>query len=329
MNQLTCYIVGAGFMGGVHMECYTKLSGIKVLGIVDNNKERGIAFADKHKIRWNATLEDAFAIEKADFCDVCLPSYVHKDAVIKAFFLGANVICEKPFAVSLEDVDQMIAASTQYGKRLMIAHVCRFMPQYYVLKDILESKSLGRPITFETTRESETPAWTFNNWLKDKSKSGGTLLDLSVHDIDVSNWLFGIPNYHHLELSQIDNRPGADYIVSTLGYGSGVSVNITANHLLPKAHPFFTAFRLVCEKGCVEYNSEYDPENLVIFKDNECEKINLSCKDGFKDSYLYELEVFTNCLRSGSDFPISLKEARVAVETVIKLYAECHKSIVE
>ena len=329
MNHLSCYIVGAGYMGAVHMECYNKISGINVLGIIDNNEERGRAFAEKNNIKWFATIEDAFAFEKADFCDVCLPSYVHKDAVVKALALGSDVICEKPFAVSIEDVDQMIAASMQYQKRLMIAHVCRFMPQYYTLKEILDSGSLGRPVTFETARESETPAWTFNNWLKDKMKSGGTLLDLSIHDIDISNWLFGVPEYYHLEMSQIDSRPGADYIISTLGYPSGVKASVTANHLLPKEHPFFTSFRLICENGCIEYNSEYDVQNLVVYRNGDSEKIDLSSKDGFVDSYLYELEEFTSCIRDNKEFPISLEEARCAVETALNLYSECHCSMIE
>lgn len=329
MNTLSCYVIGAGYMGATHLDCYSRIPEVLVQGIIDTDSTKGPALAEKYSLKWFPDIASAFAWRSATFCDVCVPSALHKAAVVQALKLGAHVVCEKPFAVSLEDIDEMMAASNAYGKRLMVAHVCRFMPQYVVTKSLLDTGELGTPVSLVCARESETPAWSWNNWLYDKRISGGTLLDLSIHDLDIANWWLGVPRYHHANLVETSVKPGVGFIMSTLGYPDGVQANIIANHLLPDGHPFVSSFRLTCSRASVEFNTEVSPEILTVFSDHGKEEIHLGEMDGYENAYEAELRSFVRCLRDGSEFIITNDQARLAVQTVQDLYANMHETFVK
>ena len=328
MGRLTGYIVGAGYMGDTHLKCYRDYNAADIIGVVDLNKDKGLSLAEKYGLKWFPSLEDAFEYKSVDFCDICLPSFLHKDFVVKAIEFGAHVLCEKPFAISLSDIDEMIAASEKYSKRLLVAHVCRFMPQYYKAKEILESGSIGRPIIYECFRESETPMWSWNSWLFDKTKSGGTLLDLSIHDLDIANWLLGVPKRHKAELSGIKEKEFVNHTLSTIEYESGAVAHVTASHLLKKGHPFETSFKLIGTEGSIEFDSAVDPSVLNVYHTDSCESIALNELEGSDDSYGYEIREFTKALESGNSFRISPYEARLAVETVNNLYEASTLSLI-
>jgi predicted dehydrogenase len=303
-------VVGAGFMGRTHASAYLSRKDARIVCIVDRDREKAEAIAEASGCEVRSDLSQALSDWPVDFVDVCLPSTLHRQAVTAALESHAHVLVEKPFAVSLEDVDAMIQAAGGSKKRLMVAHVCRFMPQYQYLKKTVEGQTLGKPLVFHAWRLSEAPAWSWNNWLNDKAQSGGTLLDLSIHDLDVANWLFGVPQAHDLTEISSPSKAGPAHTISRLAYPSVGSVTIEASHLMPKNYPFNAGFRLVAEKGTLEFNG-----SLNEFTDKGMRQIPLEQYDPYET----EIHHFLDCLASGEEFRITPQEARLAVATVIDL----------
>ncbi|QQO10168.1 Gfo/Idh/MocA family protein [Breznakiella homolactica] len=321
-ETLSAVIVGAGYMGKKHLECYGNIDSVNVTGIVDLSEEKGKALAGQGGCAWFKTLEDCFAQNKPDFVDVCLPSNLHRDAAVTALGQGCDVLVEKPFAVELEDIDAMIQAEKNSGRRLMVAHTCRFMPQYIYAKNAIESGKYGKLLAAGLCRESETPQWSWNNWLHNKKASGGTILDLSIHDIDLANWFLGTPvSFKAFETSSV-KHPGSTHITSVLSYPSNAHANIVADHLMPTGYPLTASYRLVFEQAALEWNT-VNCKPGCVFLCTAGEKTDIPVADLFgnasRDPYEVELSVFTGCLRSGDPFPISVEEARLAVYTVTEL----------
>ena len=318
-------VVGVGFMGRTHLESYSRISGARIVAIVDrNNLNTAKLLAAQYGCEAFAELGEAIKAVGADFVDVCLPTRLHKEAAVLAMVKGAHVLVEKPFALNLDDVDAMIAASVSSGKRLMVAHVRRFMPQYMFLKKALEGRALGEPIFFSAWRLSEAPSWSWSNWLQDKKLSGGTVLDLSIHDIDIANWLFGAPVRCRYSESNSDAKPGSSHALSLLSYTGGITVSIEGSHLMPKGYSFTDGFRMVCERGVWEWHTANTPPTSIMeftadaFREIPVDTIQRS---GFSNPYDEEIRHFLACLESGEPFRISLEEARLAVSTVHKLVA--------
>lgn len=323
-RKLKGLIMGAGFMGSTHLNCYGSDSRVQILGIVDTDIGKARSLAARWNLKPFLSIEQAYEyFEDIDFVDVCLPSSFHKTAVVKAFACGANVIVEKPISVSIEDANDMITASNNAGKRLMVAHVCRFMPQYAYAKRIIESLRLGKPFAFSAFRESEAPSWSWNNWFQNRELSGGTLLDLSIHDIDIANWFLGQPAKYKAFISTIKEKSGSECITSSISYMNGGHATIIASHLMPKGYPFSAGFRLVFEGGCIDWNNGMAPNGfLMISSDNKQEIVNIEKEfpKSFANPYEAELNSFISCLISGAPFIIKPEEALLALKTVQSLY---------
>ena len=314
-------------MSATHMDCYIQNPSVEVLGVIDPNESKGRALAEKHGVGWFRDIDSAFAYRAADFCDICLPSFLHKEAAIAAMEHGADVICEKPFSRLVEDSEEIIAAASRLGRRLTVAHVCRFMPQYYKAKEILDEGGLGKPLYMSITRESATPMWSVGNWLFDMDKSGGTILDLSIHDIDIAMWLFGKPDSAKAMLIEKNDMPGLGISVSALGFPGGAAAEITANHLLPSSHSFDTSFHITLTGGYIEYCSA-SPEKLSVWKGDAETVLDLSGEEGFEDAYKHELDSFVEAELAGTPFRISAEEAMDAVKVGCRLIETVSKTIV-
>jgi predicted dehydrogenase len=123
-------VVGAGFMGRTHLAAYASRKDAKIVCVVDRDTQKADGLARPHGCEVRTDLAQALQDWQIDFVDVCLPSTLHRSAVTTALGAKAHVLVEKPFATTLEDVDAMIGAAESADRRLMVAHVCRFMPQY-------------------------------------------------------------------------------------------------------------------------------------------------------------------------------------------------------
>lgn len=315
-------VVGAGFIGQKHVEMYTKNPRIKVVAIVDARIENARSLGLRIDAKGYASLRDMIDSEKLDAVDVCLPTTLHKDAVICAVEAGLDVIVEKPFALNLEDIDAMIYAANKNKRRLMVAHVCRFMPEYVFAKSMVETGGLGKPLFYGAWRESATPNWSWNNWLHDRKLSGGTVMDLQIHDLDISNWLLGVPDRFYAQEVMKPGKEGPSHVVSNLTYQNGSMATIEAGHLMPQAYPLTTGYRLVFERGVVECNADKSGEKLIIVTSEEGVKyIKVSELPEIieNDAYAEELNHFADCILNNLDFKISVEEARLAVETVRRL----------
>ncbi|MDN5362358.1 MAG: UDP-N-acetylglucosamine 3-dehydrogenase [Moorella sp. (in: firmicutes)] len=315
-------IVGAGFIGEIHAAGYAHNPRARLAAVADIRTEKAGALAAQYGLKSYATLDEMLAAEKVDAVDVCLPSPFHREAVVQAAAAGKHILVEKPFAINLDDIDAMMAAVAAAGVRLMVAHVCRFMPEYMVVKSLVAAGKLGRPLFFGAWRESATPGWSWNNWLLDRNQSGGTIMDLQIHDIDISNWLLGTPASFSMHEIMAPGRPGPAHVVSNLVYDNGALAGLEAGHLMPASYPFTTGYRLVGEEGAVEFLSPREGEKQVLVYNGD----GVTTLRGADlppvlagDPYAEELAHFVDCLLTGAPFRVSPAEARLAVATALKL----------
>lgn len=315
-------VVGLGYMGKTHLEAYATMSNVGIVGIVDASIEIGRPLAETYHCKaftkLSEALEQTSRDGKVDFVDICLPSPLHKDSAFLAMDHGLDVIIEKPLSVSLEDAQAILMKLRQTGRRVMVAHVCRFMGQYEYAKKTVESGRLGAPLFLGTWRQSELPGWSKDNWLHDRKQSGGTIMDLTIHDIDISNWLLGKPiSFGATEVAH-PKVSGCSHVVSSLRYEGGAIASIEGGHLMPPGYPFLSGYRLVLEKGVIEWNTiNTKPGMVVEYSEDSVSHIPLQEDDD--NPYLVELQHFISAIEKGKPFKIELEEAVLAVETVNNL----------
>lgn len=323
MKKHNIVMVGAGFVGGLHSEAYSCLPEAKLVGVVDTRLEYAKKIAKQHGAKAFSSLDEALnSLKNVDVVDVCLPTELHKDAVLKAFNYGTDVIVEKPFAKEISDIDAMIEGSKKFNKKLMVAHVLRFMPAYSYIKKIVDRKVYGKPVYFTAWRIWNTPDWSWNDWITSMEKSGGTLLDLSIHDIDIANWLLGKPTSLFAQESYLPGKNfGPSHVTSCITYDSGVKATIEAGHLMPRAYPFTFGFRLVLENAAVEHLFIDGKSELYLIDDSGRKDIQESELDSVPNgnSYAQEIRHFLENRNGDRGFIVTLEDAKLAVSTVHSL----------
>lgn len=284
-------ILGAGFMGAVHARAYKNIQDVEILGFVDKNIEKATALATEFSVGfWPDLSENILA--KTDFVDICLPTWMHKSMALKAFSAGKDVLCEKPISIDPAEAEEMIKASEISGRKLMVAHVVRFWPEFNKLKEMIAKNDISnmRQITF--SRFGPAPAWSEGNWMLMDEKSGGIIYDLAIHDLDFCIWALGMPKWVFARKSVVSGTY-TDYVNAILGY-EGCNVLIESGFIYKKSYPFTTGFRIAAEEATYEYINKTNT-GLMKFA-SEGEGVKLNYLDW--DPYQKELKYFVDCIRS-------------------------------
>ena len=291
-------VIGAGFMGGVHAACYGKIADVEVAAVVDVRPEQREKLAKEAGARpfesWDPVLQD----ETIDIVDCCLPTFRHRDCVVAACEAGKHVLCEKPFAMSVAECEEMIAASERANKRFMIAQVVRFFAAYAVTKQLVDAGTLGQPQAIVAHRLSAPPLWSQDNWLLQPQKSLGAVVDLQLHDLDYVRYLLGDPR--SIYTTALRSATGSvDYVLSNLAYDGALAFT-ESSFLMPPNWPFRATLRIVGTEATLELDGTRDPMLWVTDGKGEVSAPPLPEKDGYEA----EIEYFVDAVRN--DRPLTI-----------------------
>jgi predicted dehydrogenase len=183
-------LLGAGFIADIHMESYARfVPDAEVVTVFSRSAGRAEAFAKRHHVaRWTTELEDAIATD-CDVVDICLPNALHHRATLAAAKAGRHVIIEKPFAMTLEQADDMIAACQAAGRKLMYAEELCFAPKYERVRQLVSEGAVGDIYMLKQLEKHSGP---HSDWFWDIDQSGGgALMDMGCHAFAWFRWMLG------------------------------------------------------------------------------------------------------------------------------------------
>lgn len=301
-------VVGAGFMGSVHLAAYASMPEVEVVGIADSNAEAASVAAATVDARTYASYEDLVASEDVEIVDVCLPTAFHRDLALRAARDGKHVILEKPIALTVGEADEILAAFDESDGRLFVGHVVRFFPEYVRIKRMIEAGDLGTTGVARTSRRSPLlMGW--NDWYADRRASGGVLVDLLIHDFDFLRWCFGEVErvYARGVLGREFNR--LDYALVTLRFEGGEISHSEGHWGYPG--PFNYSIEIAGSRALVTADST-EPSSLRLTGGSHDPGYPPNLTAG-KSPYTIELEHFIDCIASGEEPIVSGSDARAAL----------------
>ena len=250
--MVTLAIVGAGFMGSAHAANYAALGErVRVKAVCGRSPERAARVAAVVGAEPAVELDDVLADPEIEAVDVCVPTPAHRDVAERAFAAGKHVFVEKPLALTAEDADAILAAAERSGRMLMVGLVLRFWPEYVALGRLVDSGELGRPVAVSTLRLSPPADWA--DWLGDREQSGGTAVDLLIHDFDQMNRLLGKPR------SVVASEPEPGHVHALVEYDGGAAGIAEGSMRMPTSYPFTSNVRVLATEGVAEYGFTATP----------------------------------------------------------------------
>lgn len=239
MSNIRLGVVGFGNMGTIHCMKVTKgeVPGMELTAICDFSEERcRVARENYPNVK---VFNTATELYKSGLCDVVIvatPHYDHPKLVQEAFAYGLNVITEKPAGVYTKQVLEMNQGAEQSGKLFGIMYNQRTNPVYQKVRELVQNGTLGN---------IKRISWVITDWYRPqayhdsggwrstwKTEGGGALINQNPHQLDLWQWMFGMPDrirsfvsfgkYYDIEVEddvtayfEYDNGVTGTYITST------------------------------------------------------------------------------------------------------------------
>lgn len=268
-------LIGFGFMGGVHLSAIERIDGSTVRAVSSRTRpaadapargnlpqlERSVLPADaKWYPDWRELLQNS---DELDAVDICLPTHLHKEVTLGALERGLHVLCEKPMALTSSDCNEILNAANKSGRIFMVGQVLRFMFPYRYAASFIDSIGRDSVRACVMTRKTGYPKW--SEWLANEKNSGGAILDLLSHDIDLALKLFGRP----VSVSAVSDG-GVDTMLGLMHYSNGLKVRIEGGWYEPDL-PFSAGFEiagndtaLTFKDGKLQLNLHGDQQGVDI-----------------------------------------------------------------
>ncbi len=181
----------------------------------------------------------------------------------------------------------------------MIAQCIRFWPEYHFLKEVIQKGDLGELLSLSMYRIGSKPSgWGWENWFMDPARSGGSLYDLHIHDVDFVNYLLGMPDMIYASARRPAPGSGLEVIHATYGYRSGPQVAIHAGWSTAII-PFLYGYEAWFQKGFVRLDPTKTPAPLVYDNTEQLNEQPATYTPG--DAYLNEIEYYVNCVKNNQD----------------------------
>ena len=175
-------VIGYGGMGaGFHVKNALTSDAVELLGVYDIDEAKN-ELARSRGIYAYPSFEAVLADERVDMVTIAVPNDSHLELVVRALEAGKNVLCEKPVALSMADLDRMISAAEKSGKIFSVHQNRRFDVDYLAIKKIVEDGKIGKPLRIESRIHGSRGIP--SDWRGTKAQGGGMILDWGVHLID-------------------------------------------------------------------------------------------------------------------------------------------------
>ena len=197
-KPITAVIVGGGHRSVIYADhSLDHPDELQIVGVADPNPER----REMCRLRYGIPAENCFATAadlaaRGKIADAVINGtmdHLHYETSVPLLKLGYDMLLEKPFAVSKEEMDALMAVIRENGNRVMVCHVLRYAPFYRSVKEKLLSGALGEIINIQMAEHVSyhhlSTSYVRGKWGNSKICRTSMLLAKSCHDVDLMMWL--------------------------------------------------------------------------------------------------------------------------------------------
>lgn len=284
-------------------------SDFQVQAIASRSLDKATAAAEKLGIpKAYGSYEELIADPDIDIIYNPLPNHLHAEYTIKCIEAGKHVLCEKPVALTVADVEKMITARDKHQVKVGEAFMVRTHPQWLKTKELVQGGALGKIKLIQGS-------FSFFNSDPDNIRNiseygGGGLWDLGCYPITTSRFVLGEEPQKVVALMEKDENFGTDILSSVLMKFPSAQVS------------FSVSTQMVPYQRMNFFGEEKSLEILIPFnapKDRACE-IRLNPGDMFQeklekitfdvcDQYRIQAEAFSRAVKENSEVPVPLEDS--------------------
>jgi len=258
MSTVRIGVVGLGIMGAGHAANIAagKIKGLELTAVVSSDVAKRARYTSA---RGFSTTEAMIASGLVDAVLIATPHYSHTSIGIQALKAGLHVLVEKPISVHKADAEKLIGAHTNKEKVFAAVFNQRTDPYFKKIRQLVQSGELGAIRRIQ---------WTITDWFRTNSyysssdwratwagEGGGVLLNQCLHNLDLFQWIFGMPQratgfcsfgrYHPIEAE--------DDVTAYFEYASGTHATLITS---TGEAPGTNRLEIATERGRIVYEND-------------------------------------------------------------------------
>jgi UDP-N-acetylglucosamine 3-dehydrogenase len=322
MPKLNVAVIGVGNMGQHHARVYSEMPEVNLVAVCDTDIKKSEEIAKKYNCLFYNNYQRMFDEKKIDAVSVAVPTFLHQKIACDVISEGINILLEKPIATNLNEARIIINKAKEKNVKLMVGHIERFNPAVQKLKNFIQDDQLGDIISINIKRVGGLPPQT---------KNANVILDLGIHDIDISNYLLGeYPKevYGFKSKNLIDDQEDSAVILLKYSKASSfIEVNwitpvkirtmdITGTKAFARLDYINQTITLFKNDSLIK-NNKYGSFNEFISKFSLPDKIEISVKKA--EPLKCEFEEFINAIIHKREPLMDNEEAYKALEIAFKI----------
>jgi predicted dehydrogenase len=285
----------------------------RLLAVASRSQEHAEAYAREKKIsRAHGSYEALLADPEIDVIYNPLPNHLHAEWTIKAVEAGKHVLCEKPLALSVQEVDAIRAAARTHGRLVAEAFMYRHHPQTLKVQELVKNGSFGTvklirgSFSFMLTRQGDVRL--------DPAMGGGSIWDVGCYPISYARSALG---QNPLEVfgQQVTGPTGIDEtFAGQMRFANDVLMQFDCSFVIP----FHAFMEIVGSEGNLNIPSPFKPgenEKIYLTRNGKTETIRVKGQE----LYIGEVEDMADAILLGKEPRISLEDSRANVQTITSL----------
>lgn len=294
----------------------------ELFAVASRGIDRAQAYADEWNIpRAHGSYDDLLNDPDVDVIYNALPNTLHAEWTVKALDAGKHVLCEKPLALTVSEVDQMIDAAQRNDRVLQEAFMYRYHPQTLKMQEMVRAGEIGdlrlirAVFSFMLTRTGD---------IRMKPElGGGSLWDVGCYPVSFARAVAG-GDPETVVGTQVVGETGVDTtFAGQMHFADGVTAQFDSSFEVP----FRWGAEVVGTEATLTLDVPWkpgvdDPAGIRLKREGQDEE-EISVDD--IDAYLCEVENMADCILNDAEPVISLSDSRGTVATINALYASARQ----
>lgn len=328
-RELNVGLIGLGRLGHLYAQFLARrVASVKLIAVADVAPGRAQQVAEEfgvpHHFVDHASL---LAHREVDAVVITTPTYTHREIVIAALDRRKPTFCEKPPALSLAECAEMEQAVDRNGGFLHIGFMRRFDKAYAESKRRVDDGVIGQPLLFRSTSRDPFPQPP--EYAK-PSHSGGMIVDMGIHDIDLARWFLGevqsvyadavtIISPQLLAVGDFDNA------VVNVRFASGALgvIDLTRTGL----YGYDIASEILGSKGTLRMGYLRETAILLMTKNSVSHDTVPYFMERFENAYVAQLEDFAQMVLRGQPPSVTIEDGISALRIALAATQSAHTKL--
>lgn len=248
-------IIGLGKMGMSHAAILGGLPNVELVAACDMDSLLQSAFKKLTKIQMFTDYKKMIEEVKPDCVYVVTPTKLHYDMVMFALEHGCHVFCEKPFALTVEQGEKMVAMAKAKGLVNQVGYHNRYIGTFNEMKRLLAEGVIGKPFHF--MGEAYGPVVLKSKggtWRSDKKNGGGCIEDYAAHVLNLINYVTGstLTECRGTQMPSIFSNEVDDAVYGSLYLANGLKGQISVNWSDDTVRKMTTSIKIEGDGGKLE-----------------------------------------------------------------------------